>query len=434
MFVGSTPPEVRLLLQDLISGSKKKEVFVGCSGNFTVDKIMSKMGFNVHSNDVCLYSKLVADVLLGTETEVKVVNEELIDVFNAWPESKYKKLVQVMFAIRLSDYDQRKNDYQKQFFDVWLSQSSIYYENTIKKLEKGALDFQINSFSFCDFIEFLKQKQGKGIGVSFPPTYKSGYERMFSFVEKSFEYTRATYEVFDPKKANQTFLELLEEDENIIYSDINWPDLKKFEAGMVNLGQGKHPVYIYSSIQKDEKYYFEREKKQVESKIQILPIDYVFTDKTQISIALCPVGEINYFKAFYMANKVNYTTGGDMGLVFMADGKAFGFTSFSKMLSTTELFFMQSDFVVNSHTAKLSKLLIMLTRSKEVRKLIARKMANFYVGLKTTVYSDKPISMKYRSVYELERRDKGKLIYVGKFNELTLNEIFKTWLKKNYNK
>lgn len=433
MFTGTTPPEVKTLLQDLISGTKHKDIFVGCSGNFSVDKIMSLMGFNVFSNDVSLYSKLVADIILGRDTPVEVVNKELAEAFRTWPETKYKKLVEVMFAIRLSAFEERKNDYQKAFFGAWINQSCVYYDNTVAKLEKGALDFCINEFSFCDFVDFLKAKKGKGIGLAFPPTYKAGYEKIFDYVERSFDYERAQYNLFDPKKAEPIFRELLEEDENVIYSDVNWESLRRYEAGVVNLGKGKHSVFVYSSIGRGNSYYIERDKKPLHSKIPILPADYLFTEQTNITIELCLVADVNYFKAFYMANKVDYSTGGDLGVVFYADGRAFGFASFSKMLSTMELMFLQSDFVVNSDTQKLSKLLIMLLRSKEVRRILARKLCNFYEGLKTTVYTDKPVSMKYRGVFELERRDKGKLMYVGKFTEQTLNEIYQTWQRKNYN-
>jgi hypothetical protein len=432
MFVGTTPPEIRTLLQDLMKGTKGKDVFIGCSGNFTVDRIMSKMGYDVHSNDVSLYSKLISDILLETDTELKVVNQELINAFDTWEESKYKKLIQVMYAIRLAEFTPRKNDYQQSFFDSWIEQSAVYYHNTIEKLEKQAFDFSIKSFHFYDFVEFLKQKQGKGVGISFPPTYKAGYEKIFDYVEKSFDYERAHYDMFDPKCGDVVFKELLETDENVIYSDKQWESLEKYETGVVRLGAGKHPVFIYSSIEKDSKYYFEREKKQIESKIKILPADYVFTDDTVITVEICAMNDINYFKAFYMANKVNYSTGGDLGLVYMADGKAFGFSGFSKMLSTTDLIFAQSDFVTNSDSKKLSKLLIMLSLSSEVRMIIARKMLNYYDGIKTTVYTDNAVSMKYRGVYELERRDKGKLIYTGKFTKQTLNDIYRSWLKKNY--
>jgi hypothetical protein len=430
MFTGTTPNEVRLMLQDLMTGIKAKDVFIGCSGNYSVDKIMSKMGYRVHSNDVSLYSKLISDILLGTDTPVKVRNQDLIPVFASWPETKYKKLIQVMFAVRVSKYAPQKNDFQRMFYSAYLRESGFYYESTVAKLEKGAFDFQIHSFSFCDFIEFLKNKKGTGVGISFPPTYKAGYEKIFEYVEESFEYERASYQLFDPKNAGAIFKDLLETDENVFYSDRKWPDLTEYLVGMVNLGQGKHDVFIYSSLKKRQNYYFEKDAKPVHSSISIMPKDYQFTKQSVITLKLCSVDEINYFKAFYMADKVNYTTGGDYGMVFYADGKAFGFASFSVRLSTLEQMFVQSDFVVKSDTDKLSKLLIMLLRSNEVRHLLARKAGNYYEGLKTTVYTDKPVSMKYRGVFDLDRRDKGKLMYTCRFNELTLTENYKQWLER----
>lgn len=431
MFTGTTPQEVRLLLQDLMKDIKHKDVFIGCSGNYSVDKVMSKMGYKVHSNDVSLYSKLIADILLGTDTEVTVKNQDLAPVFDTWSETKYKKLIQVMYAIRMSKYAPQKNDFQKTFFEAYIRESGTYYENTVNKLEKGAFDFQIESFAFYDFIEFLKNKNRAGVGISFPPTYKSGYEKIFEYVEESFEYERARYQLFDPKNAGGIFKGLLEEDENVFYSDREWPDLMQYLVGVVNLGKGKHDVYIYSSLKKSANYYFEKEPKPIHSSIIVMPKEYKFTKHSNITLRLCGVDEINYFKAFYMANKVNYTTGGDFGIVFFADGKAFGFVSFSVRLSTVELLFIQSDFVVNSDAPKLSKLLIMLLKSREIRHILARKTANYYDGLKTTVYTDKPVSMKYRGVFDLERRDKNKLMYQCKFNELSLKEIFMQWLEKS---
>lgn len=430
MFIGTTPKEVSLLLQDMMTGVKTKDVFIGCSGNYSIDKIMSKMGYRVHSNDVSLYSKLISDILLGTDTPVAVRNQELVPVFDSWPESKYKKLIQVMFAIRLSGYAPRKNDYQKIFYDAYIKQSAIYYETTLDKLEKGAFDFQIHSFAFCDFIDFLKNKKGRGVGLCYPPTYKAGYEKIFEFVEESFEYERATYQLFDPRDAGTVFKKLLDTDKNIFYSDRNWSELADYLTGVVRLGHGKRDVYIYSSLKDSDNYYFEKEPKEISSSLIIIPAEYEFTKKTNITIKLCKVEEVNYFKAFYMANKVNYTTGGDFGIVFYADEKAFGFTSFSTRLSTLEHLFIQSDFVVTSNTQKLSKLLIMLLKSNEVRRLLCRKTANYFQGLKTTVYTDKPVSMKYRGVFDLDRRDKGKLMYQCKFNDLTLKQNYRQWLER----
>lgn len=430
MFTGTTPPEVKLLLQDLMRGLKGKDVFIGCSGNYTTDKIMSAMGYIVHSNDVSLYSKLIADLLLDTDTETECINPELRNVFDSWEETKYKKLVQVMFALKVAQFHQRKNDYQEEMFNAFIEQSQIYYHNTIKKLEKGALDFSIQSFYYGVFLDFLKMKRGKGVGISFPPTYKGGYEKLFSYVEGSFKYEHAHYNIFDPKEGGHVFKELLDNDENIIYSDRYFTELEKYLVGKIKLGSNKNPLFAYSSIQTNNHYYIERDKNVKPSHIHILPVGYQFTKDTVITVSTCAVNDVNYYKAFYMANKVNYTTGGDLGLVFMADGMAFGFTSFSKQLSTLQQIFMQSDFVVNSETKRLSKLLIMLVKSHDVRKLIARKMYNYYDGVKTTVYTVSPISMKYRGVFNLERRDEGKLIYFSDFTKESLNELYALWIKK----
>ena len=112
-----------------------------------------------------------------------------------------------MFALKVAQFHQRKNDYQEEMFNAFIEQSKIYYDNTIKKLEKGALDFSIQSFYYGDFLDFLKMKRGKGVGISFPPTYKGGYEKLFSYVEESFKYEHASYNIFDPKEGGAVFKE-----------------------------------------------------------------------------------------------------------------------------------------------------------------------------------------------------------------------------------
>ncbi len=432
MFTGTTPPEVKVLLQELMGKVPTGEhVFIGCSGNYTTDKVMAGMGFAVHSNDVSLYSKLIADILLGQDTTPMVcTNADLKDVFADWDETIYKKLCEVMFAMRVTGFADCKNEYQKEMYDTFLEQSVTYYHNTIEKLEKGALKFHIEDFYFGDFLEFLKSKRGGGVGISFPPTYKGGYEKLFAFVEKSFEYQHAKYDVFDPKTADKTFKELLESDRNIIYSDREWPTLEQWLAGKIKLGANKHPVFIYSSVEQEHHYYIERNTNVKGSKIGIMPVDYQFTPESKISVQVCAVSDVNYYKAFYMANKVNYSTGGDLGLAFLVDGKAFGFASFSKQLSTLSQIFEQSDFVVNADTKRLSKLLLMLIKSRDVRRLIAKAMMNYYDSLKTTVYTKAPVSMKYRGVWKLDRRDDGKLMYVADFTEQTIGEAYMEWYGK----
>lgn len=100
--------------------------------------------------------------------------------------------------MRLSKFVKRKNDYEREFYHNFIVNAKGYYEKTVTKMEKNQqLDFQISSFSYCDFIEHLKTKKPNRIGISFPPTYKGGYEKMFQYVEDSFNYKRAFGKMID---------------------------------------------------------------------------------------------------------------------------------------------------------------------------------------------------------------------------------------------
>ena len=60
---------------------------------------------------------------------------------------------------------------------------------------------------------------------------------------------------------------------------------------------------------------------------------------------------------------------------------------------------------------RLSKLLIMIARSKEIIESIEDKALDRFESLKTSVYTEKAISMKYRGEWDLLERLDNKLIY-----------------------
>jgi hypothetical protein len=431
MFVGTTPPEVRLLLNEILSKRKGQNVYIGCSGNFTVDKIAAFHGCKVHSNDVSLYSRTVADILLGRDHEVKVNDPLFEGVFSQWQESRYKNLIQILYIIKISGFRAQKNDYQKTFFKYYIDQANEFHTQTVEKFERTqSLNFKIADFFYGDFVDHIKEKQGKGIGILFPPTYKGGYEKLFQFIDETFSYEPAPYKLFDPKGAGTLFQGMLEGDENIIYSDREFPNLSEYVIAKVRLGKSRHDIFIYSSVDRDTKFYLEKQVTKPVKPYPMMPYDFKFTPDTKLSVRFGKADEVNYYKGFFMAAKVDYSLGGDLGLLFFADDKLFGFACFSKFLSTQQSAFIHSDFVVSASEKQLSKLVIMLLLSKEVREELVDGYKNYFDKVKTTVYTDKPVSMKYRGVLKLERRDKGKLIYEGEFKNATIKDIFIAWMKR----
>lgn len=130
---------------------------------------------------------------------------------------------------------------------------------------------------------------------------------------------------------------------------------------------------------------------------------------------------------------------GKWAFVVMIDGAAVGFLEFdnSKSAKFGDRYgiYMMADFPV-PHTTyrRLSKLLVMLAVSGETRQALERLQEYRMTSLRTTAFTDKPISMKYRGVLEVAKRGEKNgqrfINYEGKFNSKTWRETLREWLKK----
>jgi len=430
MFTGSVPQDARLIIYDEIKHIDKSEnIFVGCSGNFTIDKIASNVGFKVHSNDVSLYSLAIADIVLNKSSKVTVKDSVLKEVFDTWENNKYKLLIEIMFVMNICKFSGAKNDYQKQMFNSYMEKNGQFYERTLKKFNtKEMFNFKIESFFYGDFKEHIKRADG--IVFLFAPTYTGGYEKLYKAIDETFDYEKPTYEIFDSSKAGAYYEDVMKNKRAMIYSDRIFPECEHRITNKIDMGMGKKDIYIYSTLS-DKKRYLTQKSKILAKTYDLISADYVFTSETKIDIRICKTELINHYKHFFMSAKVNYSEGGDFGLIFFADGKAFGFCSFSKFLSNLEKIFMQSDFVATSKQKKLSKLLIMLLKSVEVKNIITQNLKHSYKKIKTSVFTDKPVSMKYRGAFKLEQRieKEKKLIYEAEFTKEKIMEIYPQWLK-----
>ncbi|NMB82898.1 MAG: hypothetical protein GYA14_13885 [Ignavibacteria bacterium] len=129
-----------------------------------------------------------------------------------------------------------------------------------------------------------------------------------------------------------------------------------------------------------------------------------------------------------MSKKIKKTVKATIVLCVTLGRKTFGFLGFSNFRMKDNTCLLVFDFVVLNYK-KLSKLLIMLARSLEVKAFISEKLLTNLDTLLTAVFTDNPVSMKYRGEWELKERKSGKLIYkTGFYN--TKDEEFKRWKEK----
>jgi hypothetical protein len=144
---------------------------------------------------------------------------------------------------------------------------------------------------------------------------------------------------------------------------------------------------------------------------------------------------LNYYKNLFLKKGIDYTTGMSPLMVFL-DGYLFGFLLFDQIRygmdqdRATRGIYMLSDFVIASPIAKISKLLLLSTKTKELQALLRDKFVQPVDFILTTAFTDKPVSMKYRGVYDLTKRGDGFLQYTTPCGAITTEEAVKLWIRK----
>lgn len=445
-FTGSVPHEARAVIADALEkyrdlGADKPEVYVGCSGNYAIDKICAGRGFKVHSNDVSLYSALIGFIATGKELWKPVLRDELLkSALFKYGDSPKESLAKVMFAMACGDYIAQKNDYERMMLERYLQKAADFMDSTLEKFEKTDMfAFHAEDFFYGDFRDSIERAGEKDLIFAFPPTYKGGYEKLYKFVNEAFEYPQAEYGLFEPDKAAECFADFLSRKQCMIYTDQRHEMLEEWLSGQIQLGGGKHEIFLYSSFEKRPEsavFIGDLGGREDVPRTALLPREYVPKETDKPFIRVVPSNDVLHYKRLFMSARVDYSKGEDLCLEFGLNGKAFGWASFSTMLGTRQpgCIFEVSDFVMNSSVKHLSKLLIRLLLTDDARRVIMRRFFVSYRGIQTSVYTSKPVSMKYRGVFQLLERDEKahKLTYVGYFGKKSMQEVYAEWWRKEY--
>ena len=80
---------------------------------------------------------------------------------------------------------------------------------------------------------------------------------------------------------------------------------------------------------------------------------------------------------------------------------------------------------------RVSKLIPMIAASRELIRLVDRKFIIRVKDLWTTAFTNKPVSMKYRGVFEVHSRKPGQIQYRGSVRESTVQEVYREWYTKH---
>ncbi len=286
----------------------------------------------------------------------------------------------------------------------------------------GLSDAAVNA---GDFRHQVARAVETGGGIAaFPPTYKGGYERLYKFVDENTEWPSPDYGVWDPDGLEGWIHELA--DAGVRYCVISDQELETLEPAAVFRTDGRKAVYTYADSGGASVRSTEHRSRAFRYEI----VDpWGIRPDSEVEIAPTRSEHMNYLKDRYLARGIDHVSGMASYLVYVDGGLVGGFIFARSRWGEQDRLYLLSDFAI-VRDRKLSKLVAMLATSRDVIRPLETKLLQRIERVVTTAFTDRPVSMKYRGIFDLMARKPGMLNYGSEVREQSPAEIYGDWFRR----
>jgi hypothetical protein len=427
VFVGAVPRQAVEQAIKVVDLSKITDAYVCCSGSFRTEQAITQLlpQVRVHSNDVSLLSCAIGGLMTLKPESYRFTNR-LTWLNGLGMDHPHHKLASLCLAIKVGNFS-GKNEYAKKHFQHHVDNREHYHEEARNKLAQYLERVKVHSFFRGDFRQHAARATGDTDMIfAWPPTYKGGYERLYKFVADNTEWDDPpSYGMFDPKDLGGWIGELKQRSQNyIVWSDQpleDHPPAAVFEPGR------SRRVYLFAGKARSSSL------RRVEGKREPFRYEvadpWEFTPDSKVSFVKLTGPQMNFLKDRYLAAGLRHSDGTDRWAVFVDDKLAGGFIYTMSQMGDPSSIYLLCDFATH-RDRKLSKLIAMLAACQETVRKYERARLVRVKSLFTTAFTDKPVSMKYRGIWELAGRKAGFLNYISEVRRVPSSDIYQEWFKR----
>lgn len=430
MFIGSINEDLRGILAEFSRGWKGLSVYVGCSGNFTVERVLANQGMSeLHGNDVSLYSSYVGSYLAGRAIRIGIADERF-----SWLERFLKPGIETIATLLLSmemvKFIDRREPYHLRMLTAYLESFADLHKKTVERVRKSLNGLSLTSFYCGDVFQHLRSAPEEAVFISFPPTYKGGYERLYEKMNGIFSWDPVEYVEFDDKRFVE-FLGLLTARRHwVTLRDHPVPEMEASLKAIVQTGMRSKPVYVYSGDGKAR-------LALAHQRIDFLNIprfgsgDEIHADST-LTLAEITQGQMNLLRSSYLSPSIIPATA-LFNLGVLVDGKLIGALGFQRSkYGTVNEIYMMSDFAIRPiRYRRGSKLVLAAAVSREIKDVASQRIGSRVERIHTTAFTNRPSSMKYRGLFEVTNRKEGLVNFVAEAGKWNLKEGLAWWNQRH---
>mgnify|MGYP001409813301 CR=1 FL=1 len=444
MFQGTIPGDARSIVREITDGWSCRSVYVGCSGNFTIERILAESGrFSLYGNDVSLYTSILGHYLAQQPFRITLTDEYAAQFSWLAPylADPADAVATIMLSTRMLDGLGRNNAYYERQRRAYQQQWPRLHAATVAKVR--AVKVRLAGFvcgDVCDYVEQMPKDAGF---CSFPPFWSGGYERLWKNLERVFDWDRPTYPELTRERIDAMFARVMQQDYWLLSIPERVPDYEPYLRGTAQTTSRAMTCYVYAN---GGPLRIATPQQKVDPLFAPRLLPGMAIGET-LSIAPITIPQFNALRAIYL-NRAIRPGSVSYPLAVHVDGVVIGALAFSNAPSPIRYdalepyIYLMSDFAVApTNYPRLSKLVVMALLSHEVNDYLEQSMSRRLRSVVTTAFAKHPVSMKYRGLLDLLSREetesvdiggKGyKLQYGGALGRWSLAEALIAWKKKH---
>jgi hypothetical protein len=438
MFIGAINQTVRGFLGSTARALDGKKVIVGCSGNFTSEAVVSQHAkpAEIHSNDVSFYSCMLGRWLTHKPLAFEVADPEF-QWLAPYLEDETKKMAAVMVLLDMLEFEKRNNPHRIRMWALYCDSFPALVNKTMGRLATADAQITITSFYEGDVLTHFERfaDDPQAVFCCYAPTYAGGYERLYKRLGQIVKWTPPAYEMLDDARRDR-LLDWMRARRFLWYDDRR---IEGMEPVMEQRGNITKTVYLYSNVFERPALFDQIQQHQARA-LPDAPLagkDIKIDLYSTVELRRIKTTDLTAYKDAFLSKAINYAEG-MWAFAVLVGGVVVGFIEFKRnSIGGHSEIYMMADFCVSGTPHKrLSKLILMLVKSKDTRALLERVRQLRTTRVVTTAFTDRPVSMKYRGVFDLVKRGQTKdgqkfLNYAAEFNNLTWQETLSEWLTKH---
>ncbi|MFC1418714.1 putative antirestriction adenine methyltransferase [Streptacidiphilus cavernicola] len=438
MFQGTIPPEMRAIVHEHArhwpAGS---DVYVGCSGNLTIERTLDGMGHRLHSNDVNPYSCALGWRYSGQEVPftVKDASRELLGWLDPYLSTPSGALAVLMLGTRFLDFVGKPLPYHQRMVAAYRAQFDRMHAETVGKLD--AVTLKLDSFYAGDVLDHLRGAPPNAPVASFPPFWAAGYETMFRGITTHFDWPEPEYPMLDDEGKEEIIRLVADRPHWLLGLHFKHADLEPYRVGYVRLTPRAMPIWVYAHPG-TSRYIGPSTKTE-----PVLMPKIRAREQVTGPLTLHPLtaGQFASLRAQFLDPRIAPGTP-SLAVAVASQGRIIGSFAFLPPKFEADTAYLMSDFPVAwSAHKRLSKLIVMAALSDEARTLLQRAMNRRLNHVTTTAFSDNPVSQKYgRGVPGMKLTKRApcedgqhtwQLQYGAPLGQWTLAQGLELWLRKH---